>query len=84
MHIGGVSTFAKEVVVKLVERALGSSLPLASSVGFDTFEKMKHIFSIAPVGSLEKLQECFLLGKHSPDAVLGDIRHCTGCALHVR
>jgi len=31
----------------------------ASSAGFNAFEKMKLIFSIAPVDSLEKLWECF-------------------------
>ena len=29
---------------------------------------MKCIFSIAPVGNLEKSRECFSLRKHSPDA----------------
>jgi len=32
------------------------------------FEKMKCIFSIAPVGNLVKSWECFSLRKHSPDA----------------
>ena len=32
------------------------------------FEKMKCIFSIAPVGNLEKSRECFWRRKHSPDA----------------
>jgi len=35
------------------------------------FEKMKCIFSIAPVGNLEKSRECFLTEKHSPDAKCG-------------
>ena len=34
---------------------LGSS----SSAGFGAFEKIKCIFSIAPIGSLEKSRECF-------------------------
>jgi len=29
------------------------------SAGFDAFEKMKRIFSIAPVESLRLLRECF-------------------------
>ena len=37
-------------------------------LSFGVFEKMKCIFSIAPVESLEKLWECFLLEKHSPNA----------------
>ena len=40
------------------------------------FEKNKCIFSIAPVGNLEKSRECFSVGvflsrKHSPDALCG-------------
>ena len=31
--------------------------------GFGAFEKIKCIFSIAPVGSLEKSQECFSTGR---------------------
>jgi hypothetical protein len=40
-------------------------------VGFGAFEKNKCIFSIAPVGNLEKSRECFLTEKHSPDAECG-------------
>ena len=49
---------------------MGSSLPLAELARRDSalFEKMKCIFSIAPVGNLEKSRECFSLRKHSPDA----------------
>ena len=41
---------------------MGSSLPPASQARRDSalFEKMKCIFSIAPMGNLEKLWECFL------------------------
>ena len=35
-----------------------------------TFEKIKCIFSIAPIRNLEKSRECFLTEKHSPDAGL--------------
>jgi hypothetical protein len=77
MHNGGghlvvLSTFAKEV----------EFLPpsnRACEAGFGAFEKMKCIFSIAPVENLEKLR---------PNVVLGDIGHnigrCTGHALCVR
>ena len=37
------------------------SLKGRERMGFGAFEKMKCIFSIAPVGSLEKSRECFLL-----------------------
>ena len=37
------------------------------SAGFSAFEKIKCIFSIAPVGNLEKSREC----KHSPHALRG-------------
>ena len=49
---------------------MGSSLPPAELARRDSalFEKMKCIFSIAPVGNLEKSRECFSLRKHSPDA----------------
>ena len=40
-------------------------------LGFGAFEKIKCIFSIAPVGNLEKSRECFLSEKHSPDAECG-------------
>jgi len=45
---------------------MGSSLPLVELARRDSalFEKMKCIFSIAPVGKLEKSRECFSL----PDA----------------
>ena len=39
--------------VPRVERSVGSS------TGFGAFEKIKCIFSITPVGNLEKLWECF-------------------------
>ena len=45
--------------------------------GFGAFEKNKCIFSIAPVGSLEKSRECFSVGNthrtlcaEAPDAGL--------------
>jgi len=41
----------------------------AYEAGFDDFEKMKCIFSIAPVESLEKSWECFSL----QDAGIGSI-----------
>ena len=49
---------------------MGSSVPPAELARRDSalFEKMKYIFSIAPVGNLEKSRECFSLRKHSPDA----------------
>lgn len=52
---------------------MGSSLPPAELARRDSalFEKMKCIFSIAPVGNLEKSRECFLTEKHSPDAECG-------------
>ena len=37
------------------------SLKGRERMGFGAFEKMKCIFSIAPVGSLEKSRECFSL-----------------------
>ena len=42
---------------------MGSSLPPAELARRDSalFEKMKCIFSIAPVGNLEKSRECFSL-----------------------
>jgi len=40
----------------------------ACEAGFSAFEKMKPIFSITLVESLEKSQMCFSLEKHSPDA----------------
>jgi len=43
--------------------------------GFGAFEKIKCIFSIAPVGNLEKLRECFLAEKHSLDADCGGTEH---------
>ena len=43
-------------------------------LSFGVFEKMKCIFSIAPVESLEKLWECFLLEKHSTNADSASIR----------
>ena len=43
-------------------------------MGFDAFEKIKCIFSIAPVGNLEKSRECFLSEKQSPDALRGGTR----------
>jgi len=44
-------------VVGLVVRILTKAI----SAGFDAFEKMKCIFSIAPMESLEKSSECFSL-----------------------
>jgi len=42
---------------------MGSFLPPAELARWDSalFEKMKCIFSIAPVGNLEKSRECFSL-----------------------
>jgi len=39
--------------------------------GIRRFEKNKCIFYIAPVGNLEKLRECLLTEKLSPDAECG-------------
>jgi len=47
----------------------------ACEVGFGAFEKIKCIFSITSMESLEKSRECFLLEKHSPNDGLGG----TGC-----
>ena len=49
---------------------MGSSLPSAELARRDLalFEKMKCIFSIAPVGNLEKSRECFSLASGAPDA----------------
>ena len=41
-----------------------------SSAGFGTFEKIKFIFSIAPVGNLEKLRVYRTLVLAAPDAGL--------------
>ena len=58
---------------------MGSSLPPAELATRDSalFEKMKCIFSIAPVGVLEKPRECFSVGNthwtlcaEAPDAGL--------------
>ena len=56
--------------VPRVERRVGSA-------GFGAFEKIKCIFSIAPVGNLEKSRECFSVGNtfrtlsaEAPDAGL--------------
>jgi len=38
---------------------------------FGAFGKAKCIFSIAPMGNLEKSQECFLTENLSPDAERG-------------
>jgi len=50
-------------------------------LGISAFEKMKCIFSIAPVESLEKSQECFSLKKHLLDAGHGGIKRwpSVGC-----
>ena len=37
-------------------------------VGFGAFEKMKCIFSIAPVGNFGEVAGVFLAETHSPDA----------------
>ena len=58
---------------------MGSSLPPAELARRDSalFEKMKCIFSIAPVGNfLEKSWECFSLRKHSPDAGFWSTGRC--------
>ena len=49
---------------------LGSSLPLAELARWDStlFEKMKCIFSIAPVGNVEKTRDQ-TLAVEAPDAV---------------
>jgi len=52
--------FTKEVVF-LGLREVWVSLSLPPSAGFGAFEKIKCIFSFAPVGNLEKLRECFAL-----------------------
>ena len=58
---------------------MGSSLPPAELARRDSalFEKMKCIFSIGPVGNLEKSRECFSVGNthrtlcaETPDAGL--------------
>ena len=61
---------------------LGSSLPPIELMRWDSmlFEKVKCIFSIAPVGNLEKSQECFSL--RNTHRTLAR-RHRTQC-LHVR
>jgi len=65
--------------VPRVERSVGFSLPPAELARRDSaiFEKMKCIFSIAPVGNLEKSRECFSVGNthrtlcaEAPDAGL--------------
>ena len=53
-HLFGVSTFAKEVEFLGLR---GVWVPRDSAL----FQKMKCIFSIAPVGILEKSWECFSL-----------------------
>jgi len=57
---------------------MGSSLPPAELARRDLalLEKMKCIFSIAPVGNLEKSRECFLLRKHSPDVGFWSTGRC--------
>jgi len=62
-------TLRRRWSLKGTER-MSSSLPPAELARRDSalFEKMKCIFSIAPVGNLEKSWECFSLRKHSPDA----------------
>ena len=40
----------------------------ASSAGFGAFQKMKCIFSIAPVGKFGEVAGVFLAEKYSPDA----------------
>jgi len=69
MHFGGghflvLAHFTKE------EEFLGLRGVWWTLVGVNThaFEKIKCIFSIAPVENLEKSRECFSLRKHSPDA----------------
>ena len=49
---------------------MGSSLPLAELARRDSalFEKMKCIFSIAPVGKFVEVAGVFLAEEHSPDA----------------
>ena len=63
---GGVGTLWEGDGGWRVERGLGSSLPAAELARRDSalFEKMRCIFSIAPMESLEKLR----VKKHSPDA----------------
>ena len=61
--------------VPRVERREGASLPPAELAGRDSALLRKlSVFSIAPVGNLEKSWECFLTEKHSPDAECGDTR----------
>ena len=45
-------------------------------MGFGVFEKMKCIFSIAPMKSLEKSPECFLTEKHPRDALTVGTGRC--------
>jgi len=52
---------------------------VASSARFGAFEKMKCIFSIAPMESLVKLPECFRTEKHSPNALSVGTGRCV-CA----
>jgi len=47
----------------------------SSSAGFCAFEKIKCIFSIAPVESFEEVAGVFLTEKHSPDALRGGTGH---------
>ena len=47
-------------------------------LGCDAFEKIKCIFSIAPVESLEKVVGVFLTEKHSPDALTAGTERVSG------
>jgi len=53
---GGVPRVERSVGGKFVRKWL-----FASSAGFGAFEKIKSIFSIAPVENLEKSRKCFSL-----------------------
>jgi len=59
-HFVVLAHFEKEVEVLKGRERMGSSLPPAELARRDLalFEKMKCIFSITPVGSLEKSREC--------------------------
>jgi len=79
MHMGctlvGVGTLYKRGGVPRVERRVGSSLPPAELARRDSalLRKLSAVFSIAPVGSLEKSRECFshrTLCMEAPDAGL--------------
>jgi len=73
VYTGGVGTLCKGGEVPRVERGVGS---------FGAFEKIKCIFSIAPVGNLEKSQECFSTGRSARRhrTLTFSVRCAVGCS----